>query len=243
MRLQQRLQRLGPTGTTVDAVHEVLRQSIIDGELKPGLRLRSDALATEMRVSRTPVREALRKLEAEGFVVRSGTSGLIVRALTEQDLTELFYVREALEGMAARLTAMNATPAEIAEIRELLEDIDAVARRGDIKRLRRLTGEFHRRVCQASHNARLSQSLNALLDQVRQNPVTTLDLAGRPLEAVKEYRRLLKAIEDRDADRAEKMAREHRRKTLELRKEMLREQLRKSRTQGSDLPTRDSEPD
>lgn len=236
MRLQERVRKLSATGTTtVDAVYRVLRQSIVDGDLKPGQRLRSDALATEMRVSRTPVREALRKLEAEGLVVRSGAAGLIVRALTEQDLRELFYVREALEGMAARLAAMNATPAEIAEIRELLEDMDAVGRRGDVKNLRRLTGEFHRHICRASHNARLLQSVNGLLDQVRHNPATTLGLAGRPLEAIEEHRRLLKAIEARDGDLAERVAREHRQKTLELRKEMLREQLRKVRTKGTCL--------
>jgi DNA-binding GntR family transcriptional regulator len=193
--------------------------------------LRSDALANELRVSRTPVREALRKLEAEGLVARSG-SGLIVRALSEQDLTELFYVREALEGMAARLAAENATPSEIAEIRELLEDMETVRRRGDVKALRRLTGEFHQLVCGASHNHRLLQSLQTLLDHVRQIQTSTLYNEGRPAEALEEHRNLLRAIEARDGNLAEKVAREHRRKTLELRKEMLREQLRKSRADG-----------
>jgi DNA-binding GntR family transcriptional regulator len=236
LQLRKQLQKINADGTTADAVYDVLRQSIVDGELKPGLRLRSDALATEMRVSRTPVREALRKLEAEGLVTRSGRTGVVVRALTEQDLTELFYVREALEGMSARLAALNATPAEIAAIGELLEDMDQVGRRGDVKALRRLTGEFHRLICHASHNTRLLQSLDVLLDQVRQSPSTTLGLVGRPLEAIEEHRRLLRAIEARDSDRAEALAREHRRKTLELRKEMLREQLRKSRTEGGESP-------
>jgi DNA-binding GntR family transcriptional regulator len=202
MRLRAFLQEQGTIGTTADAVYQALRHSILQGDLAPGERLRSDALANELRVSRTPVREALRKLEAEGLVARSG-SGLIVRALSEQDLTELFYVREALEGMAARLAAENATPSEKAEIRELLEDMEALRRRGEVEALRRLTGEFHQLVCRASHNNCLLQSLKALLDTIRQIQTSTLYGEGRPVEAIKEHRDLLRAIEARDGDRAE----------------------------------------
>jgi DNA-binding GntR family transcriptional regulator len=231
MRLHPLLQDMAGAGTTADAVYQALRRGLITGDLAPGERLRSDALAAELRVSRTPVREALRKLEAEGLVQRSGSS-LLVRALSEQELTKVFYVREALEGMAARLAAENATPSEIAEIHELLEDMDAVWKRGDIGALRRLTGDFHRLVCRASHNTRLLQSLNALLDQARQIQTSTLYKEGRPAEALDEHRNLLAAIEARDGARAETAARAHRRKTLELRKEMLREQVRKSRAEG-----------
>jgi DNA-binding GntR family transcriptional regulator len=217
--------------TTADAAYNVLRQSILRGDLAAGERLRSDALANELKVSRTPVREALRKLEAEGLVERSG-SGLIVREFSEKDLTELFYVREALEGMAARLAAENATPSEIGEIGELLDDMDAVGQRGDVAALRPLTGEFHQAICRAAHNDRLLQSLKSLLEHVRQMQTSTLYVEGRPAEALKEHRDLLRAIEARDADRAEDLARAHRRKTLDLRKELLRAQLRESRANG-----------
>lgn len=232
MRLRVLLQEQDESGTTAEAVYRTLRHGIVHGDLAPGERLRSDALANELRVSRTPVREALRKLEAEGLVAHSG-SRLVVRAFSEKDLTELFYVREALEGMAARLAAENATPSEILEIGELLEDMEAVRRRGDIDVLRRLTGEFHQLVCRASHNDRLLQSLQSLLDHVRQIQTSTLYSEGRPAEALKEHRGLLQAIEARDGDRAENLARAHRRKTLELRKEMLRAQLRKSRADAA----------
>jgi DNA-binding GntR family transcriptional regulator len=228
MRLHTLLQDAGDSGTTADAVHRVLRQAVVDGSIAPGERLRSDALANELRVSRTPVREALRKLEAEGLVQRVG-SGLVVRALSERDLTEVFYVREALEGMAARLAAENATPDEIAEIRDLLEDMDVVRRGGDVGKLRRLTAEFHQAVCRASHNDRLLQSLKTLLDHARQSQSSTLYNDGRPAAAIEEHRTLLRAIEARDGDRAERAAREHRQKTLELRKEMLRKEQRKLR--------------
>jgi len=228
MRLRALLEQQGDTGTTAEAVYRTLRHGIMDGALAPGGRLRSDALANELRVSRTPVREALRKLEAEGLVARSG-SRLIVRAFSEQDLTELFFVREALEGMAARLAAENGTPSEIAEIGELLEDMETARQRGDLGALRRLTGEFHQLVCRASHNNRLLQSLKALLDSVRQMQTSTLYSEGRAAEALQEHRELLAAIAARDGDKAERLAREHRRRTLELRKDMLREQRREDR--------------
>jgi DNA-binding GntR family transcriptional regulator len=228
MARRDRLKDFGEAGTTADAVYEALRRSILDGELAPGKRLRSDALATELAVSRTPVREALRKLEAEGLVDAS-RSGLVVRALTEDDLTDISYIREALEGMAARLAAENATRADIEELEVLLEDMEAVAARGDIAILRGLTGEFHALVCRASRNRRLIQALAALLDQVRQVQSSTLYMEGRPVDAIAEHRDLVRAIAGRDPERAEALARAHRRKTLALRREMLRAQARQNR--------------
>jgi DNA-binding GntR family transcriptional regulator len=216
------------TGNTVDTVHAELRRSILDGELPPGYRLRSDVLAKDLDVSRTPVREALRKLETEGLVIAS-RSGLVVRQLTEQDLTEIFYLREALEGMAARLAAETATRAELDELNALFEDMEILAARGEIAALRELTGEFHMLVCRASHNSRLIQALQGLLDHARQAQSSTLYMPGRPADALKEHRGLLRAIEKRDPDLAETLARQHRRKTLALRREMLREQARQSR--------------
>jgi DNA-binding GntR family transcriptional regulator len=236
VRLRTLLQEYSATGTTADAVYQTLRHCILNGDLPPGERLRSAVLADELRVSRTPVREALGKLESEYLVVQSGRSGLVVRELTDQDLTEVFYVREALEGMAARLAAQNAKPSDILEIRELLEDMDAVRQRGDVVAFRRLTGEFHRLICRAAHNSCLLQSLEALLIHVRQSEGSTLYLAGRPSEALEEHRNLLRAIELRDCDLAEQVAREHRRKTLELRRETLRQKLRKSRAEGAEVP-------
>lgn len=232
MSLQQRLKLIEAAATTADAVYAVLRQSILDGDLPPGQRLLSDALANDFKVSRTPVREALRKLEAEGLIEASPRSGLVVRELSEDDLTELFVMREALEGMVARLAAENATKAAIDELHVLLEEMEEAAAHDDVTLLRSLTGEFHLAVSRAAQNKRLMQSLKALLDQARQAGSSTLFMKGRPPDALSEHRQLVRAIEARDPDLAEKLTREHRRKTLSLRKEMRREQLRRNRRDG-----------
>lgn len=228
MSIRQRLKRV-EADTTADGVYEVLRQCIVEGDFAPGQRLLSDALATELRVSRTPVREALRKLEAEGLVEASGRAGLTVRAISEEDLSELFYVREALEGMAARLAAENASDAATLDLHALLDEMAEALAHSDLKLIRALTGEFHMAVCRASRNRRLMHSLKILLDQVRQVQTSTLFLEGRAADAIDEHRRLVEAIESRDSDLAEQIARRHRQKTLRLRREMIREQARRNR--------------
>ena len=227
MSLQQVLRRFRNSGTTADAVYSTLRHCIVLGDLAPGERLRSDGLATRLGVSRTPVREALRKLEAEGLVSASPRLGLIVREISEQDLAEIFAIREALEAAAARLAAENATSAELADMRELLEDMAAVCERGELDVFREMTAEFHLCVCRASHNGRLLRMLKDLQDQVRHLKTSTLFIEGRAAEALQEHRALLLALEARDPERAEIVARSHRRKTLDLRKKMLREQTRR----------------
>jgi DNA-binding GntR family transcriptional regulator len=228
-RSQKQTHKPPESGTTADAVYEALRKRIVEGEFAPGQRLRSDALATSLKVSRTPVREALRKLEAEGLVGLSPRGGLIVQTLSEEDLNEIFLIREALEGLAARLAAENATPNEMAELHILIEDMESSAGRGELNLLRALTGEFHRHIAQASHNKRLAQSLKALQDRVRQVQLSTLFLDDRPTAAIEEHRSLVRAIEARDGDRAESLARSHRRQTLILRQQMIRDQIREGR--------------
>src|SRR5262249_43591122 len=119
MSIRQRLKQVA-ADTTADAVYEVLRACIIEGEFAPGQRLLSDAIASDLKVSRTPVREALRKLEAEGLIEASGRAGLTVREISEEDLSEFFFVREALEGMAARLASENASKTDALDLHALL---------------------------------------------------------------------------------------------------------------------------
>jgi DNA-binding GntR family transcriptional regulator len=230
MTLSQVMRRFRNSGTTAEAVYSTLRHCIVLGDLAPGERLLSDGLATRLGVSRTPVREALRKLEAEGLVAASPRLGLVVREISEQDLAEIFTIREALEATGARLAAESATAAEISDMRELLEDMDAARQRGELQLFRELTAEFHLAVCRAGHNGRLLRMLKDLQDQVRHLKTSTLFIKGRAQEALQEHRDLLLALEARDPERAEAVSRSHRRKTLELRRKMLREQTRRRGT-------------
>lgn len=206
-------------GTVSDAIYAVLRDRIIDGSLGSGSRLRAEKIAGEMGVSRTPVREALQRLESNEFVIARPRKGLVVKGLSEEDLVEIFQIREALEGMAARLAARNARPGDIAALENLVDEMESV-KDGNTNRLRELTGEFHLGVARCADNARLHRMIQELQDRVRQFGDSTLFLPDRASEALREHRNLLAAIRDGDGDGAEELVRTHRRRTLEIRLRM-----------------------
>ena len=219
--LEQIINRFANVGNAAETAYAVLREAIITNTLKPGTRLRADELAKKLGVSKTPVREALRKLQAEDLVAVQG-NGLSVKVLTEQQLFEIYYTREALEGMAARLAAEAAGQIEIANLRAILDEMKALRLPADLKQLRVLTGEFQLALFRAARNETLFRLLKQLQEQIRQHMGTTLSQPGRAKEALTYCKNVFAAVERRDADEAEKVARANRRRTLELRIRMLR---------------------
>jgi DNA-binding GntR family transcriptional regulator len=220
--LEQIIDRFANVGNAADTAYAVLREAIVRNIFAPGSRLRADDIAKQLGVSRTPVREALRKLQAEDLITVNAGNFLIVKVLTEKQLVEIYYTREALEGMAARLAAANAGQMEMFDLRAALEDLEEAHTRGNMERLRTLSGEFQLALFRASRNDVLYRLIKSLQEQVRQFPSTTLSQPGRAAEMTKFYRKLFNAIERRDQDAAEKLARENRRRTLEIRLKMLR---------------------
>jgi DNA-binding GntR family transcriptional regulator len=223
------MDRFSNVGNAAEKAYAVLREAILNDTLKPGTRLRADEIAKQIGVSKTPVREALRKLQAEDLVTVNPGNYLTVKVITEKQLLEIYYTREALEGMAARLAAGNAGQMELHELRAVLEDIELAYAERNLERLRRLSGDFQLALFRASRNDVLYRLIKGLQEQVRHYRGTTLSLPGRPDEMMKFCRELLEAIERRDQDSAERLARENRRRTLELRLKMLRNAARTAR--------------
>ena len=230
--LEQIIDRFTNVGNAAETAYAVLREAIVTNTLKPGTRLRADELAKTLGVSKTPVREALRKLQAEDLVVMQG-NGLSVKVLTEEQLLEIYYTREALEGMAARLAAENAGPIEIANLRAILDEMKAPQLAADLRQLRTLTGEFQLALFRSARNETLFRLLKNLQEQIRQYTGTTLSQPGRAKEAIAYCRNVFAAVERRDADEAEKLARANRRRTLALRIRMLRDGNRLARQKAS----------
>ena len=220
--LSQLLDRFSNGGTAAETAYAVLREAIVSNTLAPGARLRADVLANQLGVSRTPIREALRKLEAEDLVTVSAGNTLTVKILSEKQLLEIYYTREALEGMAARLAAENAGRIELANLHSVLQDVETAHASSDLERIRTYTGEFQLEVFKAARNDVLFRLLTSLREQVRNHRVTTMNVPGRDEETVIFCRELLRAIESRDADKAEHIARANRRRALELRIKMMR---------------------
>jgi DNA-binding GntR family transcriptional regulator len=219
---EQLIDRFANVGNAAETAYAVLREAIVTNTLKPGTRLRADELAKKLGVSKTPVREALRKLQAEDLITVSAGNALTVKSISEDELFEIYYTREALEGMAARLAAGNAGQIELAKLRAIHDEMKTPSVNGNLKQLRQLSGEFQLALFRAARNDTMYRLLKHLQEQIRQFGGTTLTQPGRAKELVAYAKALVAAIEKRDGDAAERIARENRRRTLELRIRMLR---------------------
>jgi DNA-binding GntR family transcriptional regulator len=203
-----------------ELVYTNLRAAIHAGRFEPGERIREADVAAWLGVSRTPVRDALKRLESDGILASAPRRGLIVAELDQQQVSELYSVRDVLEGLAGRLAAQHATSAEVAAMRDLLER-QARTRDEDSAALVRLNQLFHEVVSRAARNRYLSSMLDAFQSSLALLPGTTYSAAGRPASALTEHTELVDAIEHRDAERAEHLARDHMRAAERIRQLMI----------------------
>jgi DNA-binding GntR family transcriptional regulator len=194
------------TRSRADFVYETLRDAISDGRIVGGERVREEDVARNLGVSRTPVREALQRLQQRGILILGPGRGLMVTQLSHEQVLELYAMREILEGSAARFAAMHAAPAEIATLYELQKQL----RTADDDMLHvTLNRRFHQAIYEAAHNRYLMQTLESLDDSFALLRSSTFRLPHRTRDSDEERRRIISAIEKRDPELAEKEAREH----------------------------------
>jgi DNA-binding GntR family transcriptional regulator len=184
-----------------------LKEAIQAGELKPGQRIREIEMADRLKMSRTPVREALRRLEADGLLTFAPYRGMVIAELDHQAVMELYQMREVLEGTAAGLAARHASEAEIAVLRDIMASDPGED--GDPQRLATHNRQFHGALYRAAHNRYLLKTLNVLRDAMALLGMTTLSLTGRSDTAREEHAAIVHAIEARDVEGAEAAARAH----------------------------------
>lgn len=188
-----------------DAYHLIL-EAIDVGVYKPGDRLVESDLAERFGVSRTPIREALQRLETQSLLERDGRS-LIVASLDHNQMAELYMVRRELEGLAARLAAQHATAEEIAVLRAMVSADDALI--NDPAALARANRRFHKQIHLASHNRYLVQQLDLVHRTMALMATTSLAAQGRGEIAQGEHDGIVKALEARDEAQAEAALKEH----------------------------------
>jgi DNA-binding GntR family transcriptional regulator len=183
--------------------------------------MREADLAERLGISRTPVREALRRLEAEGLLTGAHRhSGLVVSTLDQQQVSEIYAIRDVLEGLAARLAATHATDAEIATMGDLLEAQRELPA-DEVQELAELNEIFHRVIYAGARNRYLTSVLQSFEGALALLPGTTYSATGRADTALSEHAALVDAIANHDADKAERIAREHIREAERLRLMML----------------------
>jgi DNA-binding GntR family transcriptional regulator len=166
-------------------------------------------LAEEMGVSRTPVREAIRKLELEGFVIMVARKGAYVAGISSKDVAEVFEIRAALEGLAAALAAERITDTEKEDLERVLVVKAASLEANDFSSLIEKDTEFHELIYKASRNERLMQIISNLREQINRFRMVSLAHPGRGREALEEHRKIAEAIADRDFTLAQSLAQEH----------------------------------
>lgn len=186
--------------------YERIRSAIRDGSLGPGDRVTETDLAARFGVSRTPVRQAIARLEAEGLLTHEPRRGLSVTRPDHQQVVELYVMREILEGAAARLAAQHASDTELAAMAELVEDEPKAF--GDARRLAEVNQRLHGLLYLAAHNRYLLRSLEQLAATMALLP-SLLTRSGRAEQAHAEHRAILNALLQRDGDVAEAAARAH----------------------------------
>ena len=190
-----------------ERVYRHIRGGIRAGTYRAGQRLREAEIAASLNTSRTPVREAIRRLEADRLVEDAPGGGLTVARLDRQRVHELYMFRASIEGAAAEMAALHATELDIADLSDTLEQMRAVAE--DAPRAALLNRRFHEGIYRAARNSFLGHAIATMSDFMTLLPGTTYDLPGRAAEVMLEHERVLEAIVARDPGRAARAMRDH----------------------------------
>lgn len=192
-----------------ERVYQALRHRILAGMLEPGSRLVELQLATEFTVSRTPVREALKRLTAEGLIRVDPVRGIVVSDVDARELEEIFVVREVLDGLAARLAAGRVSSTDLTKLHLLMDMMRDAVRTGQWEGMVQANIKFHDVLHQAAGNERLRHLTRNLLDFVRRFSNEAFASQERASEVLAEHEEIIRAMETRDPDLAEKVARRH----------------------------------
>lgn len=192
-----------------DIVCEAMRQAMVDGVFHPGERLMEIQLAEDLGVSRTPVREAIRKLELEGFVVIIPRRGTYVADISIRDINEVYEIRIALDVLAAGLAAARISSEDFLKLNDYLRKIEECIENNDTDKLVELDVAFHDVLYHASNNKRLVGIISNLREQMTRIRTRSMNYRDRRHETFQEHKKLVAAIADKNIEEAKRIAREH----------------------------------
>ena len=192
-----------------DVVFENLRTAILEGNLKAGQRLMEVQLAEQLGVSRTPIREAIRKLELEGLVVMLPRKGAYVANMSFKDLIDVLEIRATLEGLAASLAAERRNDEDVIKLEKVAKEFEEGVRNADIEVVLKKDVEFHENIFLMANNKKLYHLITSLWEQVHRFRVMYVSNNEASLSLVDEHKRILDAIKNGDCELAKKYATQH----------------------------------
>lgn len=192
-----------------DVVFENLREAILEGKLKPGQRLMEVQLAEQLGVSRTPVREAIRKLELEGLVIMLPRKGAYVANMSLKDIIDVLEIRASLEGLAASLAAQRMSSDDIDRLEKIAKEYEESIENSDLETSLKKDVEFHECIFRATNNKKLHNLINSLWEQVYRFRVTYISDYDSSLNIIGEHELILDAIKKGNIELSKKYATEH----------------------------------
>jgi len=195
--------------TLREQIASSLRESIIRRELRPGQKLTEPELAVRLGISRTPIREAFRQLESEGFLTVIPRRGAVVSTITAKEIEDFYEPRSLLEGYAARMAVEKISDGDIDKMKKINQKLEELAEKEQVEGFFAKNDEFHNCFLELCGNSKLVEIRNSMVKRFLGFRMATLSLPGRLIESVNQHRKIIKALEHRDGKLAEAVVREH----------------------------------
>lgn len=193
--------------TLREKILESIRDAILAGGLKPGEKVSEPELAERFGISRTPIREAFRQLESEGYLTVIPRKGAVVTSFSARDIEEFYAIKSIMEGYAARKACTNLSDRDIERLQAINERLRILADEGDVKQFFKVHNDFHDLFIKAADNDKLTELINNLVNRFKRLRLASLALPGRMASSVQEHEKIIEAFQKRNADQAERLVR------------------------------------
>lgn len=210
MELYQIMKKLIEKHLTLrEIILENIRDAIVSGGLKAGSRVSEPELAERYGISRTPIREAFRQLESEGYLTVIPRRGAVVSELSPKDVEEFYAIKSIMEGYAARRACENLSSKNLDRLQSINDKLAELALNGDIKHFFKIHNDFHELFIKAADNEKLHELIAGLVTRFQRLRFTSLSLPGRMEISVQEHEKIIAAFRNKDADLAESLVRQN----------------------------------
>jgi len=190
-------------------VYLKLKKEIIKGSFKPGDKILEGRIAEHMGISRTPVREAIRELAAEGFVTLSPNQGVVVRSVSAENIREVLQIHSVLEGLAARLSCEVINEEGLKELENYVNKMEKLANKKDLSAYSEVDLKFHEFIVNTCRNKRLIQMRKNISDQAQRYRISSLSIPRRLKESLKEHQKILEAFKTKDPKKVDSASQKH----------------------------------
>lgn len=195
--------------TLRERILETIRDAIIKGALKPGEKVAEPELAERFGISRTPIREAFRQLETEGYLTVIPRKGAVVAAFSQKDVEEFYAIKSILEGYAAKRACENLSDKEIEKLETINSKLSQLAEGADVKQFFKIHNDFHDLFIKAANNDKLNEMISGLVNKFQLLRLASLSVPGRMKISVEEHDKIIDAFKKKNPILAEKLVRKN----------------------------------